>query len=99
MILEIFLLIIGIVIGLANFMSWLSIVINANTDIRNCVLVEIEEFVAFLFQQRNTFGILLSVFVFIALLPSFILALLSQCLYWFFGITEYIWELGKKKSE
>jgi hypothetical protein len=99
MLLEIFLVIVGSVIGLANFISIIAIMMDADSDMRVCVLASAKESVALLFQQRNTFGTLLSVVILITLLPCFILAFLLQCIYWCFDIAKYIWELGKKKSE
>lgn len=80
----------------------LCILIIMNIDNSNAyyvsIIIALKEFVVKLFLKRNGFGILLSVISFIVAIPSMLMILLVQFIFWIIYFIECIWNLGNKKK-
>ena len=61
-------------------------------------LVALKEFIEKLFYDRNYFGILLSVVVFILVIPAMIIIVATQIIFWIGMILGYIYNLGNRKD-
>lgn len=61
------------------------------------ILKALKDLTIELFDNKNWFGILLSVFVCIILIPSYIFALIIKVVCMFCKMLVHIWELGEKR--
>lgn len=62
-------------------------------------LIALKDFVQELFWERNIFGIVLSVIIFIIAIPAMLLVLTVQIFFWIGCLISYIWNLGNKKEQ
>ena len=69
-----------------------------DNDTKISYLNVIREFIDELFYDRNCFGILLSVAIFILLLPAIVINIVMQIIFWIGMALEYIYNLGNKKK-
>ena len=80
----------------------LCILIIMNIDNSNAyyvsIIIALKEFVVKLFLKMSGFGILLSVISFIVAIPSMLMILLVQFIFWIIYFIECIWNLGNKKK-
>lgn len=61
------------------------------------VIMALKDLTIELFCDKNWFGILLSMFVCIILIPSYIFTLIIEVLCVFCKVLSHIWELGEKR--
>ena len=70
-----------------------------NDNIKTGGLVALKEFIEELFYDRNYFGILLSVVIFILVIPAMIMIVATQIIFWIGMILGYMYDLGDKKDK
>lgn len=101
---------ISVLLSMINLFIAICIITNAN-DGR--ILYSLNNFISELFKDRNIFGIFLSLFICILLIPSFTFVINIAILVWLLGLLKYIitnvfpfiykflcdiWNLGNKKN-
>ena len=68
-------------------------------DRHNFILSALGDFIKKLFVGKNWFGIVLSLLIFIVLIPAFLLLLLIETILWLIFLGVLIWNLGNKKNQ
>lgn len=91
-------IIIAVLIVINIFVAILMDVQIDDNDTKISYLNVIREFIDELFYDRNCFGILLSVAIFILLLPAIVINIVMQIIFWIGMAFGYIYNLGNKKK-
>ena len=80
------------------FVAIFMVIQTDDNDTKISYLNVIREFIDELFYDRNCFGILLSVAIFILLLPAIVINIVTQIIFWIGMALGYIYNLGNKKK-
>lgn len=67
-------------------------------DKYNFILSALGDFIRNLFVEKNLFGIILSLPIFVVSIPAFLLLLLIEAIMWLIFLGTLIWDLGNKKQ-
>lgn len=97
--LESVLLILGLLWLFATLGLSCAIIMHVENDnYKNCCLISLKDFLEELFYERNCFGIIISVIVFIIAIPAMLLIIMVQVLFWIGYAIGLVWRLGDKKD-
>lgn len=70
-----------------------------NNNLETGILIVLKGFIQELFLERNIFGIVLSVIIFIIAIPAMLIVLTVQFSFWIICLMNYVWNLGNKKRQ
>ena len=70
-----------------------------NDNYKNGCLISLKDFTEELFLERNLFGIILSIVIFIIAIPAMLLIIMIQVLFWIGYAIGWLWRLGDKKDQ
>ena len=69
-----------------------------NNNPQTGILIVLKDFIQELFLERNIFGIVLSVIIFIIAIPAMLILLTVQFFFWIICLMSCVWNLGNKKD-
>ena len=70
-----------------------------NNNPQTGILIVLKDFIQELFLERNIFGIVLSVIIFIIAIPAMLILLTVQFFFWIICLMSCVWNLGNKKRQ
>mgnify|MGYP000142148818 CR=1 FL=1 len=71
---------------------------NLDKDRYNFILTALWNFIKGLFVNKNWFGIILGLIIFIFAIPAILILLFGELVMWLVVLVVMIWDLGNKKS-